>query len=312
MAIGKTNAGSGGSGGVNFKIIGGATQPTDPKENTIWITTETEISAWIFSAAEPEEPAEGMVWISTKTSSPGEFNALKKNALYVYPGTVRQSIAGAWTKAAAYLYQAGEWVRFSTAFVEGYQAVEYLESTGTQHLITGFQPNATSTYRHEFKYRQTAAQSEAYLMGIGSTTARYNLYSTGSGGSISWLIGTNTGTLIVTDVVTNDVDYTVDTTVSPTSVSMTIDGIEYGPATCKVVAPGSALALFGRRGSGTSADMCVKARIYYWRIYKDEELIHDFAPCYRESDSVAGMYDLVTDTFLTNAGSGTFVVGGDS
>lgn len=39
--------------------------------------------------------------------------------------------------------------------------------------------------------------------------------------------------------------------------------------------------------------------------------IRDFVPCYRKSDNVAGLYDLVNGVFYTNAGSGTFIKGED-
>ena len=35
----------------------------------------------------------------------------------------------------------------------------------------------------------------------------------------------------------------------------------------------------------------------------------DFIPCYRKSDNVAGLYDLVNNTFYTNQGTGNFIVG---
>lgn len=36
---------------------------------------------------------------------------------------------------------------------------------------------------------------------------------------------------------------------------------------------------------------------------------HQYVPCYRKSDDEIGMYDLITGTFLTNAGTGSFVKG---
>ena len=53
------------------------------------------------------------------------------------------------------------------------------------------------------------------------------------------------------------------------------------------------------------------SRIYSAKIWKNGNLEREFYPCYRVSDSVAGMYDKVNDVFYTNAGSGTFVVGSD-
>lgn len=37
----------------------------------------------------------------------------------------------------------------------------------------------------------------------------------------------------------------------------------------------------------------------------------DFVPCYRKADNVIGLYDLVTDTFYTNSGAGSFTKGPD-
>lgn len=50
-----------------------------------------------------------------------------------------------------------------------------------------------------------------------------------------------------------------------------------------------------------------------WRFtcYEGELLKADFIPCYRKSDNEIGMYDLVTNTFFTNAGTGTFLKGAD-
>lgn len=44
---------SGGGAGLNFKIVGGTTQHSNPKENTIWVNTSTAVTSWDFGAAEP-------------------------------------------------------------------------------------------------------------------------------------------------------------------------------------------------------------------------------------------------------------------
>lgn len=108
MAIGRTNAGGSGSAALNFKIVQGITQPGTAVENTIWVETE-KITSWTFSATEPTDPVEGMVWIPTGTSSPVEFNALKKNCLFVYPQSAKQFIDGAWVDRNAMIYQDGVW-----------------------------------------------------------------------------------------------------------------------------------------------------------------------------------------------------------
>lgn len=108
MGWGTGNIG-GGSGGLNFKVVGGTSEPSSPKENTIWINTDTKIASWIFSATEPETSAEGMVWISVGASSAVAFTATKKNPIMVYPISAKQHIGGAWVGKNAMSYQGGSW-----------------------------------------------------------------------------------------------------------------------------------------------------------------------------------------------------------
>lgn len=35
----------------------------------------------------------------------------------------------------------------------------------------------------------------------------------------------------------------------------------------------------------------------------------ELIPCYRKADNVVGLYDTISNNFLTNSGSGTFVAG---
>lgn len=107
--IGGGSAGAGSGAGLNFKIVGGTTQPISGSENTIWINTDTEITSWVFSSTEPENPAEGMVWICTANSSSVDFNALKNNTLEVYPMSAEQYIGGTWIGTPMKLYQGGAW-----------------------------------------------------------------------------------------------------------------------------------------------------------------------------------------------------------
>lgn len=116
MGIGFKHSGAGGGAGLNFRVIGGTEQPTAPRENDIWVNTDTEISTWVFSATEPGNPAPGMVWIEVGAESDVGFNALKKNGIGVYPVWVRQYMDGAFADRYAYIFRSGEWVQFSDVF----------------------------------------------------------------------------------------------------------------------------------------------------------------------------------------------------
>ena len=105
--------GNGGGAALNFKVVGGTTQPASPKENTIWVNTETAVTGWYISLTAPASPAEGMVWIEEGIQSDTSFNALKKNAAMIFPICAQQYISGAWVDKTAKIYQNGAWISFT-------------------------------------------------------------------------------------------------------------------------------------------------------------------------------------------------------
>lgn len=110
------NTGGGSGGGLNLKVVGGTTQPTSPKENTIWVNTDTEIEGWAFSSAQPESPKEGMLWFQTTTDSLVAMNIDKKNTVMLYPGGCSQYIGGAWVEKDAQSFIGGKWVDWRIYF----------------------------------------------------------------------------------------------------------------------------------------------------------------------------------------------------
>lgn len=111
MGWGTGNLG-GGSGGLNFKIVGGTSEPSNPKENTIWVNTDQNITSYILSATEPETPEDGIVLITIGTDSAVAFSVTKKNPVMVYPLSAKQYVSGAWADKETKSYQNGEWVNW--------------------------------------------------------------------------------------------------------------------------------------------------------------------------------------------------------
>lgn len=134
--------GAGGTDALNFKVVGGTTQPENPKENTVWVNTGTEISGWVFSPEEPSEPSDGLVWIALGKASRAPFNALKKNGLFVYPLFCKQYVSGAWGTKTACVYKSGTWEQVMPV-------KEYLIQDGvidmTAHPYTVTENSSTAT-----------------------------------------------------------------------------------------------------------------------------------------------------------------------
>ena len=131
---------SGGGTGLNFKVVGGTTQPggggggSAPKENTIWVNTATKITSWEFSATQPTG-VEGMVWIQTGTASQTPFNALKKNGITVYPLSAKQYVGGAWVTKDAKVYQGGAWKSW-------WRGELYIQGDDYSNITGGFEAKA--------------------------------------------------------------------------------------------------------------------------------------------------------------------------
>ena len=61
--------------------------------------------------------------------------------------------------------------------------------------------------------------------------------------------------------------------------------------------------IFRANGANTTT----QNKIYSCTVYDNQVKVRDFIPCYRKSDSVAWMYDLVNDVFYPSASSVPFV-----
>lgn len=106
--IGRTNCGAGG-GSFNFSIVGGTSQPTNPKANTIWVKTSAAITGYALSADAPTSPAEGNVWIAVSTLSLLKFSLTKKNPIMVYPAVAKQFTSGAWVRRDLAVFYDAAW-----------------------------------------------------------------------------------------------------------------------------------------------------------------------------------------------------------
>ena len=135
-----------GGSSLNYEVVGGASAPSSPSENTIWVNTSTDITSHIFSATEPQTPVDGMVWISVGASSPVAFSATEENPVMVYPISAKQYVNGAWVNKEAKTYQGGKWVDWYTfIFQSGVGAVMQMQFWKYTSASTGAMNDTTST-----------------------------------------------------------------------------------------------------------------------------------------------------------------------
>ena len=186
-----------------------------------------------------------------------------------------------------------------------YQRVEYIESTGTQYIDTGFIPSASTVL-------DTTSQFMADY--TNPPVTRVSGISTGEGRlGFGHAKSFETGYFVFTVGYAN-----VGTTVSfdTNKHRFRIKYAEYASIDDYVVTFGVVFegkysvpifAAITKNGIDYFCDM----RLYDYKLYDGEEIKRDFIPCYRKSDNVIGLYDLVTETFYTNQGTGVFLKGED-
>ena len=184
---------------------------------------------------------------------------------------------------------------------DGYTELEYLQSSGTQHIDTGFKPNqntrvvcktvcqVSSTANWVFGARTSSSSNQYTFLGASAGT-----YASGfATAAVNFPSSLNTTKPIVVDK--NKAVTTINGGNAVTNTSATF------------TAPVN-LALFAVNTNGTIS--YGKVKIYYVQIYDNGTLIRNMAPA-RNSSGTLGMYDTVNDTFYTNAGTGVFTAGAE-
>lgn len=215
-----------GSGGMplNFNVVGNP-QPTDPKENTIWLNTDVPIAGWYFQAEQPENLVYGEVWFLTDKYSTTEINALKKNGIQVYLISAKQYINGELANVPTMIYKNGEWVSLETK--------RYLYKRGDECTdITGGWSATTLVY---------GGDGSAYMMG----TVRKNTDSILLDCSSSGQYQASVGTLKKIDVTNVSKLYLECTSVATVSNGYYDFGLITGAGNLKNVAVARAKIVYG-------------------------------------------------------------------
>ena len=187
----------------------------------------------------------------------------------------------------------------------GYQQVEYIESTGTQYIDTGIKTN-TTTSRYETKINPSLVSGTIGIFGTRNSSSAnqssMNVFIINGTFRLDWLNGAIGSSV-------RDISSNTEYTISITRGLATINNVNYvseentsidGPYTFYVGSFNNAGSVYSNGFSG---------KIYYSKLYNNNILVFDGVPCYRKSDNEIGMYDLVSNTFFTNAGTGTFTAG---
>lgn len=187
-----------------------------------------------------------------------------------------------------------------------YQEVTYIQSTGTQWIDTGI--NAISGTSGEIDFEFVEVPSDACV--LGARTSSQRLYLMHCYPSMFCL---GYGSYYSTNYLCRkDVRYKVKTLLHVAEQRMYLNDTEiFSRGQTPVIDLKLNYYLFGMNQSGSCAYR-TKIKLYKCTISnRTQGLLAYYIPCYRKSDNVIGLYDVMTRTFLTNRGSGVFLKGAD-
>lgn len=206
--------------------------------------------------------------------------------------------------------------------IDGYALLEYIESSGTQSLNTAYTWNSENTLivadinPITVANGQTLFGNEEYYSSSGryfshivykNSNVFYYYLGTGSGSTFNITLGERQmfesftkgakACLRSNGVVLEERSYS--------------GYVQSGKYSSSTDSTKGYIHIFSNynTGRGGVLQQTTKMRMYRFTMYDDGVMVRDIIPCKRISDGAVGAYDLVTESFLPNAGTGTFIAG---
>ena len=181
-----------------------------------------------------------------------------------------------------------------------YQQVEYIESTGTQFIDTGIVAGVGARWEIKYTYINSASQSQNGASSTSNLNSSRFVFAN-INNSLYMAIGISFSWSKPLDY--NPHIYILDKPNNKTWIDsesrIVLNGFTSSLKT---------LYIF-HRNTDTPENFKHNGKCYYSKIYDNNVLIQHLIPCYRKSDAVIGMYDIVNNTFIINIGTGTFLKG---
>ena len=188
-----------------------------------------------------------------------------------------------------------------------YTFLNYITATGTQYIETGLSGPARWVGAGQATSESTGSKC---ILGALTSSGNASVYLASRFGSSAdaknkrWTIDGASGATSVSGLTyaKYDIDYQENTftgTINAESTSRT------NTDTFTTWFIGCSRGISG----GVTVNYPFVGNIYRQQAYQNNVLVGDFIPATRNSDNVVGMYDMVSGTFYTNAGTGDFTAG---
>lgn len=183
------------------------------------------------------------------------------------------------------------------ALPSGYTKLDYIQSSGTQYINTGFKPNQNTRCVIDIE-NLSSAQASFFGARASQTAASFTYFSlTATTGRSDY--GTSKQPMSFTNTVGR---YTVDQNKNV----CTANGVT-ATGTANTFQLTNNLYLMAVN-QADAAIQNAKLKLYSAKVYDNGTLVRDFIPCKNASGAI-GLWDNVNSVFYANAGTGTFSTG---
>lgn len=181
-----------------------------------------------------------------------------------------------------------------------YQEVEYLESTGTQFINTGYitKTNTRVELIADITYGSTGSTGHPNNQG----RILFDFRNIGTGSSQLYLAANSSQ--VFNNIPAGKHKYFIDAK----NFKLGYDNTVVTKPQVSLVMCGVPMAL-GAWLENNRYYYYTEGKIYRFSAYEDDILVRDFVPCVRKSDGVAGFYEVVQGVFYTNDGTGDYIAG---
>lgn len=220
-------------------------------------------------------------------------------------------------------YAEGQGIEFtpdprSAELPNTYQQIEYLQGTGTQGIILNYTPMSTTPadIKYELTYSDLVSEPTGWHYLIGGWLESSHKMPP----SIVYSNNNYQDKLVLSiceaDIITNgdwptgNTVHTSIVTIDGSTAKMQLDNGTESSGTWSGSIDHAPAIFASNRGSSTLGSFSAY-KFRELKIYENGILIHHYYPCYRKSDNEPGIYDVITNTFLTNNGTGDFICGND-
>ena len=196
----------------------------------------------------------------------------------------------------------------------GYTEVEYIEATGTQYIDTGITGQNGLSVEFNFEALGMVGTDNSTIIGC-TNSSNQRMYLTLNRSSSSapflWELGASNYYVQKDAAYFGKLNYKYNVNISwsKSASVLTVDGT--APINMKTLEfddNNTNMYIFARN-KGTSIDKYTHARLYDMKMWTNGTLVRDFIPV-KFRDGTVGMFDLVTNAFFKNKGTGSFTAGG--